>query len=122
MRILGADNLRRRDDSFRTDRTLYVVFSRLSASSFKITLTKKNPKELYQTFSLSFNSTRNAIYSFGILPQVYYERKPLNLKKTTSNVLSVLLLIYAFGEISRSTVYRLHVYCTSTTCSIFFKV
>ena len=43
------------------------------------------------TLSLSCNSTSN---SFGLLPQGYCKRKPLNLEKTTSHVLSVLLLTY----------------------------
>ena len=42
----------------------------------------------------SCHSMRHARNSFGLLSQGYYERKNLNLEKTTSSVLSVLLLIY----------------------------
>ena len=41
-------------------------------------------------------STRHARNSFGLLPQVFVNEKPLNVKKTTSSVLSVLLLIYVY--------------------------
>ena len=33
--------------------------------------------------------------SFGLLPEGYCEQKPVNVEKTTSSVLSVLLFIYA---------------------------
>ena len=49
----------------------------------------------YVHVALNYNiESENARNSFELLPQGYCERKPLNLEKTTSSVLSVLLLIY----------------------------
>ncbi len=45
--------------------------------------------------SLSCNSTRHACNSFGLCIRVIVNEKPLNLEKTGSSVISVLLLIYA---------------------------
>ena len=48
--------------------------------------------------SLSRNSTLPSQDFFGLLPQGYCEQKPKNLEKTTSSVLSVMLLIYGKKE------------------------
>ena len=45
--------------------------------------------------ALNFKTEReHARNAFGLLPQGYCKRKPPKFEKTTSNVLSVLLLIY----------------------------
>ena len=77
-----------------TDRTQDVIFSRFQCFSFTLTLRHAH------ALSLSCNSTLPARDSFGLLPQGYCEQKPTNLEKTTSSVLSVLLLIY--GKKARS--------------------
>ena len=41
---------------------------------------------------------KHARNSFGLLPQGYFERKPLNLEKSISSFLSVLLLIYDLNQ------------------------
>ena len=41
--------------------------------------------------SLSCNSTLLAQNSFGLFPQGYFERKPINLEKTTSSALFVIV-------------------------------
>ena len=53
--------------------------------------TYKGPE---QALFPSCNSTRHARNSFGLLPRVIVNVKPLNLKNTTSSVISVLLSIY----------------------------
>ena len=76
-----------------TNRTLDVVFSRFRGISF--TISEAEAQRSYaQSLFLFCNSTQYPRTSFGILPQGYCERKPINLEKTTSNVLSVLLIIY----------------------------
>ena len=68
-----------------TDRTLDVVFSR-----FRVFFVHNNPEavpKVVTRISLSMNS-----FPSGWL----WKKKPLNLEKTTSSILSVLLLIYVF--------------------------
>ena len=72
-----------------TDRTLDVVFF----SRFR----GRSSKELQAWCAEWKDREKRARNSFGLLPQGYYERKPLNHKKTTSSVL--LLLIYAYRKL-----------------------
>ena len=75
-----------------TDRTLDVVFSRFRGFSFTIT---RRQKELHACrVELQDREREHTRNSFGLLPQGYIlNEKLLNLEKTTSSVLSVLLLI-----------------------------
>ena len=76
-----------------SDRTIDVFFSRFRCSSF--TIWRKTG-----SLSLSCNSTQHARNSFWSLSQGYIRvivnERPLNREKTTSSVLSVLLLINAY--------------------------
>ena len=49
------------------------------------------------SLSLSCRLTQHVRNSFGILTQSFVDEKSLNIEKTTSGVLSVLLLIYEEG-------------------------
>ena len=71
------------------DRTLDVVFSRFKGFSF--TITQRSYGQAVLNYTTEREQPRN---SFELLTQSYCERKPLNLEKTTSSVLSVILLIY----------------------------
>ena len=69
-------------------------------SSFQEVFVHNNPmaeaqRSYVQALSLSCHLTRHARKFFGPPPQGYCER---NLEKTTSSVLSVLLLIYALDS------------------------
>ena len=44
---------------------------------------------------VELQESKNARNSFGLLPQGYCQRNPLNLEMTTSGVLIILFLIYA---------------------------
>ena len=76
-------------NTIKTDRTLDVVFSRFRGFSFTIT------QRSYVKAALNYKTEReHARNSSGPMSQDYCKRKPLNLEKTTSSVLSVLLLIF----------------------------
>ena len=74
-----------------TDGTVDVVFSRFMCVSFTITLRQK-PKEVTSILSLCLVIQRVTPLDFCL--RVIVNEKPLNLEKTTSSVLSVLLLTY----------------------------
>jgi len=60
--------------------------------------------------SLSFNSMLSVWNSFGHCLRVIVNETPLNLEKTTSSVLSVLLLIYALSLNKQKTIQmKLHI-------------
>ena len=76
------------------DRTQDVAFSRFRVFSFTITLRQK-PKGVTHMLSLCLLIQRSiTVTPFGFYLRVIVNEKPLNLKKTTSSVLSLLLLIY----------------------------
>ena len=74
-----------------TDGTVDVVFSRFMCVSFTITLRQK-PKEVTSILSLCLVIQQVTPLDFCL--RVIVNEKPLNLEKTTSSVLSVLLLTY----------------------------
>ncbi len=56
-----------------------------------------HPKGLCAQAALNYKTeTEHPSNFFGLLPQGYYERKPLNIEETTSSVLFVLLLLVIF--------------------------
>ena len=69
-------------------------------SSFQDLGVLRSQSGVEQALSLSFNSTQHARNSFWSLSQGYIRvivnERPLNREKTTSSVLSVLLLINAY--------------------------
>ena len=75
------------------DRTQDVVFSRFRGFSFTDPEAEAQRSHAH-ALSRSCNSTRHTLNFFEPLPQGYCERKTPNLEKTTSSVLSVLLLFY----------------------------
>ena len=73
--------------------TLDVVFSIFRGFTFTKTMAEVQ-RSYAHALSLSCHSTQHAGNTFGLLPQGNCERDTLNLEKTTSNVLTVMLLIY----------------------------
>ena len=69
-----------------TDRTLDVIFSKFRGFSFTITLS-------YAHTALNDKTEREHVRNSFIVNE-----KPLNIEKTTSSVLSVLLLIYVYSH------------------------
>ena len=98
---------------------LDVVFSRFRGFSFTITQRSYNWLSFCPLIQRGMRVT-----PLGFCLRVIVNEKTLNFEKTTSSVLSILLLIYAFLEMSRFAVFCLYVYIvyyTSTTCSNFLK-
>ena len=79
-----------------TERTLDVVFSRFRGFLFTISLRQKS-KGVTRILSPCLVIQRSMRATpLGFCLRVIVDEKPLNLEKTTSSVLSVLLLIYGF--------------------------